>query len=100
MALLSGARNERNVEVSKQVFESMEKLFPELKDCLVPASILLANVYASSGHLDEANVIRMRLNEAGLRKQAGASWTAVKGKLWVCIIHHCPRQKLKKSLRI
>ncbi|CAF4828155.1 unnamed protein product, partial [Rotaria magnacalcarata] len=61
MALLSGARNAKNVYLSQNIYGRMKKLFPERKDPLVSAAVLLANVYASSGEMDKASDIRLEI---------------------------------------
>lgn len=83
VALLSGARNEKNTHVSEKIFNRMLKLFPELARCLTSASVLLANVYASSGQLDKATGIHSQLSKGRHRKETGLSWTAAKGQLCV-----------------
>jgi hypothetical protein len=83
VALLSGARNENNSHLSQQVFDQMKKLFPELKDSLISASILLANVYASSGELEKASDIRIQLTKSRAKKKLGLTWTVINGQLFV-----------------
>jgi len=83
VALLSGARNENNSHLSQQVFDRMKKLFPELKDSLMSASILLANVYASSGEFEKASDIRIQLTKSGAKKKIGLTWTVINGQLFV-----------------
>ena len=83
MALLSGTRNAMNIDLSKDMFERMKKLFPHSTDPLISASVLLANVYASSGELEKASDIRRTLGKSGAKKKVGKSWTAVNGQLFV-----------------
>jgi TRAP-type mannitol/chloroaromatic compound transport system permease large subunit len=85
VAFLSGARNEKNKELAEKIFHRMQKLFPELPNQLTSAAILLANVYASTGHSDKASDIRMQLQQAGLKKKVGVSWTVVDGEIYVNI---------------
>ena len=85
VALLSGARNEKDSRLAQVVYEQMKKLFPESTRSMVPASVLLANVYAASGDLDRASDIRRELQRSGMKKQPGLSWTAVQGKMYVSI---------------
>ena len=47
MALLAGARNEKNCDLSQDIYNEMKKLFPTMKDSLTAAAVLLANTYAS-----------------------------------------------------
>jgi hypothetical protein len=51
VALLSGARNEKNSDLSQKVYDRMKKLFPQLINPIASAAILLANVYASTGEI-------------------------------------------------
>ncbi|CAM4847992.1 unnamed protein product [Rotaria magnacalcarata] len=81
MALLSGARNEKNANLSQNIFDRMKKHFPELKSSLVSASILLSNVYASTGDHEKASNIRMELEKSGAKKKVGLSITEIDGKI-------------------
>ena len=83
VALMSGARNAMNIDLSKDMFDRMKKLFPHSTDPIVSASVLLANVYASSGDLEKASEIRRTLGQPGWKKKVGKSWTAVHGQLFV-----------------
>ncbi|CAF2055253.1 unnamed protein product, partial [Rotaria magnacalcarata] len=82
MALLSGARNAKNSKLAQEVVDRMQTLFPDLKSSLLPASILLANVYASSGDIEKATDIKIELNKSGGKKQIGITMTDIDGKLW------------------
>ena len=85
MALLSGARNERNVELAEQIFHRIKKLFPELTDTLTAASVLLANVYGSTGHMEKASDIRHQMHKRGVKKKIGLSWTVINGQVYVSL---------------
>ena len=89
MALLSGARNENNSQLSQEVFDQMKKLFPHSTTLLTPAAILLANVYGSSGELDKASDIRVELDKTGAKKTAGISRIVFREKLFVSQELHC-----------
>ncbi|UJR07570.1 hypothetical protein I4U23_011858 [Adineta vaga] len=65
---------------TEKVHDRMKKLFPQLTDSLIPASILLANVYASTGEIGKASNIRIQLSKSGVKKQVGVSWTTVNGQ--------------------
>ncbi|CAF3445944.1 unnamed protein product [Rotaria socialis] len=82
MPLLSGARNQKNTKLSQEVVDRMQKLFPNMKSSLVAASILLANVYASSGDIEKATDIKIELHKSGGKKQIGVTVTDIDGKLW------------------
>ena len=85
MALLSGARNVKNNNLSQQLYDRMKKHFPQSKDPLISASILLANVYASTGNIDKASDIRIRLNQSGAKKKMGLTSTVVNGQVYVSL---------------
>lgn len=87
MALLSGARNEKNVHLSEIVYNRMKKLFPNEPNAMLPAAVLLANVCESSGENDKASNIRIDLHELSLKhkKKVGLSWTSVNGQVYVSL---------------
>jgi hypothetical protein len=83
VSLLSSARNQRNSSLSEQIYNRIEKKFPNYKNELIPAAILLANTYQSSGNLEKAIDIKNKLNVERARKYQGLSWTEVNGKIFV-----------------
>ncbi len=83
MSLLSGARNQRNSSLSEEIYNRIEKLFPNYKKELIPAAILLANTYQSLGNIEKATDIKKKLNLEGAKKEQGLSWTEVNGKIFV-----------------
>lgn len=83
MAVLSGARNAKNTYLSQNIVDRMKNIFPHSNDRLLSASILLANVYASSGNIDMASSIRIELNKSGAKKTIGISRTEIDGKILV-----------------
>ncbi len=83
MALLSGARNEKNTNLGKQVFDRMKKLFPELKSPIKSAGTLLANVYGSIGDIEQASSIRAELNQIDVKKKVGVSCIITNGQFYV-----------------
>ena len=85
VALLSGARNEKNSQLAQTVYSQMKTLFPKLSRSMVPASVLLANVYAASGDLDRASDIRRELQRSGMKKKPGLSWTATNRQIYVSL---------------
>jgi hypothetical protein len=84
VALLSGARNEKNLHLSNSVYNRMKKLFPHHTSPLTSAAVLLANVYASSGDSETASDIRIQLQRSGAKKKIGLTWTVVNGQIDVC----------------
>ena len=63
----------------------MKQLFPDCIDPMVPAVVLLANVYASSGNAEQASSLRAALNQSGAKKKVGLTWTSVDRKIYVSI---------------
>ncbi|CAF5069161.1 unnamed protein product, partial [Rotaria magnacalcarata] len=84
-ALLAGARNAKNNQISQKVFNRMKKLFPDLTDPITAATILLANSYASSGEIDMASKLRQELVKSRRKKQVGLSWTLINGRVIVSL---------------
>jgi hypothetical protein len=85
VSLLSGARNQRNSSLSEEIYNRIEELFPNYKEKLIPAAILLANTYQSSGNFEKATDIKKKLSVAGAKKQQGLSWTEIDGKIFVSV---------------
>jgi hypothetical protein len=86
VALLSGARNEKNSHLSQQVFDRMKKRFPEVGNSLPAALVLLANTYASSGDMEKASNIQIQLSRSSVKKTIGLSWTVVNGQYFVSLL--------------
>ncbi|CAF4050201.1 unnamed protein product [Rotaria magnacalcarata] len=82
MALLSGVRNDKNSQLSQQIYDRMKQRFPEINNSLTPAMVLLANIYASSGEINKASDIKIQLAKSGAKKKVGLSWTVVLGQLY------------------
>ncbi|CAF3917738.1 unnamed protein product [Rotaria sordida] len=58
MSLLSGARNNRNENLSEMIYNRMKSMFPNEKDHLISGAILLANIYSSLGEHELAKTFR------------------------------------------
>ena len=86
MALLSGARNHKNSQLAQEIYDRMNKLFPQLKDSWMAASILLANTYTLSGDIGKSTDIKIGLAQSGVKKKSGLSWTTTtNGKYYVSL---------------
>ena len=83
MSLLSAARNARDADLARTTMLRIERLFPDYKEYLTSASVLLANTVASSGHFEESSTIRRNLGQYGAKKLMGLSWTEVNGEIVV-----------------
>lgn len=84
VAMLSGARNHRQIALSEKLYNRMKLLFPDEKSHLISASILLSNTYSSVGNEQRVNEIRSdRIKQLGKKIKVGASWTEVNGQIVV-----------------
>ena len=99
VALLSGARNEKNTNLAEEVFEQMKRLFPGLTNPLVAASVLLSNTLASSGNIGRATEMRKNFNPVGAKKKVGLSWTVIDGQFYVSQRKFFNREKVNGNLR-
>ncbi|CAF0981598.1 unnamed protein product [Adineta steineri] len=87
MSLLSGARNAKNSQLAEKIFNRIEKHFPQIQDRIISASILLANVYASTGQMGKSSNIKRKLIQANLKKPSGLSYTEVNNKIYMFRAH-------------
>ena len=87
VAVLSGVRNQLNAPLAEQIVYRMKALFPDLKNALISASVLLANAHGSVGDREKASDIRNQLSRSGAKKKAGLSWTLPDGKIYVIIFY-------------
>ncbi|CAF1398302.1 unnamed protein product [Adineta ricciae] len=87
MALLSAARNRRNKQLVENIHQRMNKLFPRSPDLITSATVLLANLYGSTGDMNKASSIRSELSRSGAKKKPGLSWTVVNGELYQFLAH-------------
>jgi hypothetical protein len=83
VALLSGARNKKDRYLSEKIFNRIQQHFPQDKNLLVSAAILLCNAYASTGDLEKSSNIKYKLYQVGLKKTIGLSWTETNGQVYV-----------------
>ncbi|CAF3317577.1 unnamed protein product [Rotaria socialis] len=84
-----------NANLAQQIYDRMNKVFPQSDDSLVSAATLLANVYGSIGDIDKASDIRIQLTKSGAKKKSGLSWTVVDGQVYQFRAHgvNHPRSK-------
>lgn len=83
VSLLSGTRNDKNINLSQQIYDRIKERFPELTDSLTSATILLSNVYGSIGDMDKVSDLRSQLSKSGAKKKIGLSWTIVNDQYYV-----------------
>ena len=74
-----------NISVSQNIYDRMKKLFPQRRNPLTAAAILLSNVYASAGDIDKASDIRIQLHKSDAKKKIGLTWTVTNGKVHVSL---------------
>ncbi|CAF1390815.1 unnamed protein product [Adineta ricciae] len=81
-ALLSGARNVRDSNLSNRIYKKMQQLFPDEKNTLIAGSVLLSNIYSSIGDHHRAGDIRTnRIKQFGYNVKVALSWTSVNNQL-------------------
>ncbi|CAF1259146.1 unnamed protein product [Adineta steineri] len=78
MSILSAARNRRNSLLAQKMYNRIEPYLKDQEIYATSAKVLLANTYALAGDLTTVSNIRMKMNQSGLKKLAGLSWTVVK----------------------
>ncbi|KAM1307175.1 hypothetical protein ACFX2H_009462 [Malus domestica] len=69
-ALLHGASVSHDVELGKFVCDRLFQIEPENTGNY----IIMANLYSQAGRWEEADKVRERMKEVGLRKIPGSSW--------------------------
>ncbi|WOG81417.1 hypothetical protein DCAR_0100564 [Daucus carota subsp. sativus] len=76
-SLLGGCRIHGNIELAKRAAEALFQIEPDN-----PATyVTLANIYATAGKWDEVAKLRKVMNDKGVVKKPGISWTEIKGKV-------------------
>ena len=83
VAMMSGARTQRNTALSEKLLARMSKLFPDLQEDSISALILLGNTYSSAGDSNRSSDIRKQIQESRVRPQIGQSWTCIDNQLTV-----------------
>ncbi|KAL2343742.1 hypothetical protein Fmac_005027 [Flemingia macrophylla] len=69
-ALLGACRMHNNVELALVAFDALIKLEPESS----APYVLLYNMYANIGQWDDAENVRVKMEDKNVKKQAGYSW--------------------------
>ena len=83
VAILSGARNQKNVDLAEKYFHRIEFFFPNVELSRTAARILLANTFASTKNSSKATDLRNKIIQTGGKKVIGHSWTMIDGKIQV-----------------
>ncbi|GAB4855681.1 hypothetical protein Ancab_024323 [Ancistrocladus abbreviatus] len=82
-ALLGACRNHKNIEMGREVAETLFKIEPKNPGNYV----ILANMYTRSGKLKEADDIRRLMGVKGVRKEPGCSWIDIKDATFVFTVN-------------
>ncbi|URE44966.1 PPR repeat [Musa troglodytarum] len=82
-ALLGACRNYRNLELGDEVARRLFEIEPDNAGNYV----LLSNMYAYHGRLEEAKEVRRTMESTGLRKETGCSWIDVWNETYVFTVH-------------
>ena len=81
-SLLSSCRIHGNLDLGKKVANKLLELEPEKPENYV----LVSNLFAGSGKWDDVRMVRGRMKDIGLQKDAGCSWIEVGGKVYDFLI--------------
>lgn len=81
-SLLGGCRIHGNLALAKRAADALFEIEPEN----AATYVTLANIYAAAGKWDEASKIRKIMDERGVTKTPGLSWTEIKGKAHVFLV--------------
>ncbi|GAB2287242.1 hypothetical protein Dimus_021625 [Dionaea muscipula] len=82
-ALLGACRKHGNLEMGREVAERLFELEPSNSGNYV----ILANMYARSGKLNEADAVRRFMGKIGVRKDPGCSWIDIKDTTFVFTVN-------------
>ena len=91
-ALLGACRNFGDLELGEQV---AQRLF-EIEQENPGNYVLLANIYAYHGRLEEAREVRRLMGCKGVRKETGCSWTDVKNTTYTFTVHDRSHSRTKE----
>lgn len=75
--LLDAASSSGNVELGKLICDHLFKMEPEN----IGNYVIMANLYSKAGRWEEAEVVREKLKNIGMKKVAGSSWIENNGGL-------------------
>eukprot|EP01018_Ginkgo_biloba_P038057 Gb_22048 [translate_table: standard] len=78
MSLLGACRIHSNAELGERVAETLLELDPKNSTHYV----LLSNIYAAGGKLDEKEKVRKMMKDKNVKKMPGRSWIEVNGKVY------------------
>ncbi|KAG0463119.1 hypothetical protein HPP92_021595 [Vanilla planifolia] len=91
-ALLGACRNYQNLELGREVAHKLFEIEP-----LNPGNyILLSNLYASHGRMEEADEVRSLMGINGVKKVTSYSWIEVRRKTFVFTAHDLSHEKTRE----
>ncbi|GAV88472.1 PPR domain-containing protein/PPR_2 domain-containing protein/PPR_3 domain-containing protein/DYW_deaminase domain-containing protein [Cephalotus follicularis] len=91
-SLLGGCRIHGNLELAKRAADALFQIEPEN-----PATyITMANIYATAGMWKEVAEVRKVMDDRGLVKKPGLSWTEVKREVHVFLVGDTSHPKSKE----
>ncbi|OAY62812.1 Pentatricopeptide repeat-containing protein, chloroplastic [Ananas comosus] len=88
-ALLGACRNRGDLELGREVAHKLFVMEPHNPGNYV----LLSNMYASKGMLEEAKEVRRLMGSNGVKKEIGCSWIDVKDATYVFTVHDQSHQR-------
>ncbi|XP_010277978.1 PREDICTED: pentatricopeptide repeat-containing protein At5g66520-like [Nelumbo nucifera] len=93
-ALMAGCRYYRNVELAEYVGKQLIQLEPDNGGVYV----LLANIYAASGRLQDARKVREMMETKGIVKVAGCSVVEIRGTVYQFIVGDTTHPQIREIL--
>ncbi|KAG6499995.1 pentatricopeptide repeat-containing protein At1g20230-like [Zingiber officinale] len=91
-ALLSACRVHNNVTLAET---AAEKLF-ELEPANAGNYVLLSNIYAAKGMLDEVDRVRDTMKTMGVKKNPGCSWIEIRNKVHMLLAGHKSHSQMSR----
>ncbi|KAL5807466.1 hypothetical protein ACOSQ4_030199 [Xanthoceras sorbifolium] len=95
-ALLNGASVAGDVELGKFVCDHLFEIEPESTGNY----IIMANLYSQAGRWEEADMVRRKLDQIGLKKIAGSSWIESNGGLHSFIAKDTSSEQIEEIYKI
>ena len=91
-ALLGACRIHKNIEIGKIAGEKILEIEPSNSGVY----LILAEMYLSCGRRKEAEKIRTRMKDAGVKKQPGCSWVELKDSSHVFLSGDCSHPEFSR----
>ncbi|ONK67664.1 uncharacterized protein A4U43_C05F2450 [Asparagus officinalis] len=91
-ALLGACSNRGELEMGEKVAQKLFEIEPDNSGNYV----LLSNMYAYHGKLEEAKEVRRLMGCKGVRKETGCSWIDVKNKTYIFVVQDRSHSRTKE----